>query len=173
VIELRPARWDDLCLLPTWITSPEQLRIWAGPSLPWPLTEPALRAYADQPSDVQLIWTAVTVPHAEPVGHACLLVREGGSQGRLSRVLVDPARRGEGLGRALVATAVRTAFAATGIDTLTLGVYRHNVAAVRLYESVGFTEVGRAPAAFEVDGERWTAIEMVLTRDGRNGEDPG
>ena len=173
MIELRPARWDDLCLLPTWITSPEQLRIWAGPSLPWPLTEPALRAYADQPSDVQLIWTAVTVPHAEPVGHACLLVREGGSQGRLSRVLVDPARRGEGLGRALVATAVRTAFAATGIDTLTLGVYRHNVAAVRLYESGGFTEGGRAPAAFEVDGERWTAIEMVLTRDGRNGEDPG
>ena len=176
MIELRPACWDDVRLLTTWIRSQGQLRVWAGPSLTWPLTEPALRAYADAASGVQLIWTAFTMTDGErvgqPVGHACLLVREGGCEARLSRVLVNPARRGEGLGRALVAGAVRAAFAIEGIQTLTLGVYAHNTPALRLYESLGFAEVGRAPATFDADGERWTGIEMVLRRPDRYPDDP-
>ena len=164
MIELRAAGWDDVRLLRTWIRSPEQLRVWAGPGLDWPLTDAELRAYVDEGARGRLIWTAVTVEAGAPVGHASLLIRDGGPVGRLGRILICPTRRGEGLGRALMDACAQAAFAVDGVQTLTLGVYSHNVRALRLYQSLGFSEVARAPAAFEVDGERWTGIEMELPR---------
>ena len=56
------------------------------------------------------------------------------------RVLLDPARRGEGLGRPLVAAA--TAYAsALGMSRLGLNVFADNAAAIRAYERLGFADV--------------------------------
>ena len=56
----------------------------------------------------------------------------------LAELYVVPARRGQGLGRALMEAALREA-RHRGADTMDIGVDEPDLAARRLYESLGFT----------------------------------
>jgi ribosomal protein S18 acetylase RimI-like enzyme len=56
----------------------------------------------------------------------------------LAELYVAPARRGHGLGRALMGAALREA-RQRGADTMDIGVDEPDFAARRLYESLGFT----------------------------------
>jgi ribosomal protein S18 acetylase RimI-like enzyme len=56
----------------------------------------------------------------------------------LAELYVAPARRGRGLGRALMEAALRAA-RQRGADTMDIGVDEPDFAARRLYESLGFT----------------------------------
>jgi len=56
----------------------------------------------------------------------------------LAELYVTPARRGQGLGRALMEAALREA-RKRGADTMDVGVDEPDLAARRLYESLGFT----------------------------------
>src|SRR5215471_17266750 len=56
----------------------------------------------------------------------------------LAELYVIPARRGQGLGRARMEAALREA-RARGADTMDIGVDEPDLAARRLYESLGFT----------------------------------
>lgn len=77
-----------------------------------------------------------------PDGLAVLRYREAiwssGLECYLAELYVTPARRGEGLGRALVETAMDDA-RDRGADTMDIGVDEPDAAARRLYESLGFT----------------------------------
>ena len=82
---------------------------------------------------------------------------------RIGRVLVDPRRRGEGLGRALVQGIIEDVESSLTVDVIRLGVYEHNTVARDLYESLGF-EVSSGPPRETVDrdGALWVSIEMEL-----------
>jgi RimJ/RimL family protein N-acetyltransferase len=165
VIELRPTVVEDLQLLLRWISSEEEMRLWSGPGFLWPLSTGQLHAYFEQSrSGLRLLWSAVTTQDGALVGHTSLAIQAQGATGRLGRVLVDPGRRGQGLGRALVTAAVAAGFAQTRIDTMTLGVYRHNTPAHRLYESIGFSSTQTTIAATTVADQSWDSIEMQLPR---------
>ena len=56
----------------------------------------------------------------------------------LAELYVVPARRGQGLGRALMETALREA-RSRGADTMDIGVDEPDLAARHLYEGLGFT----------------------------------
>ena len=56
----------------------------------------------------------------------------------LAELYVTPARRGHGLGRALMQAALREA-RSRGADTMDIGVDEPDIAARRLYESLGFS----------------------------------
>ena len=73
------------------------------------------------------------------------------------RLVVDPAARGQGLGRTLVAALVDDA-RERGVETLTLDVRGNNHAAMVLYESFGFQVVGRLPDFVAVGAERWDRV---------------
>jgi ribosomal protein S18 acetylase RimI-like enzyme len=62
----------------------------------------------------------------------------------LAELYVLPARRGQGLGRALVEAALREA-RDRGADTMDIGVDEPDLAARRLYESLGFTNRAGGP----------------------------
>ncbi|SCG64522.1 GNAT family N-acetyltransferase [Micromonospora halophytica] len=68
---------------------------------------------------------------------ACGADRSRGDIGFLAGLTVAPHRRGRGLGAAL--TAGMTRALAARYDRVALGVYTHNVGAVRLYRRLGFT----------------------------------
>jgi ribosomal protein S18 acetylase RimI-like enzyme len=65
------------------------------------------------------------------------LTDEGEGTGRLRWLVLDPALRGRGLGRSLVAELVDEARAA-GLHTLTLETYSDLTAAARIYRAAGF-----------------------------------
>lgn len=77
-----------------------------------------------------------------PEGLAVLRFRaaiwSAGLESYLAELYVVPARRGEGLGRELMRAALREA-RGRGADTMDIGVDEPNLAARRLYESLGFT----------------------------------
>jgi len=67
---------------------------------------------------------------------ACAADRSRGGVGFLAAVAVDPAARGHGLGTALTAALTRHLIGEHGVCAL--GVMTHNIAAARLYESLGY-----------------------------------
>jgi RimJ/RimL family protein N-acetyltransferase len=78
---------------------------------------------------------------------------------------VDAARRGQGIGSALLAECIRWA-RAEGLHKLALEVFPHNEPALALYRRFGFVEEGRLRAHYRRrNGELWDAIVMGLRLD--------
>jgi RimJ/RimL family protein N-acetyltransferase len=70
--------------------------------------------------------------------------------------------RGRGVGSALVAAAIDWG-RENGLHKLTLGVFPHNEAALKLYRRSGFVEEGRRTKHIRrANGELWDLIEMGL-----------
>jgi ribosomal protein S18 acetylase RimI-like enzyme len=86
--------------------------------------------------------TLVLLAGDGPDGLAVLRLRAAiwstGLECYLAELYVTPARRGQGLGRALMEAALREA-RDRGADTMDIGVDEPDLAARRLYESLGFT----------------------------------
>jgi GNAT superfamily N-acetyltransferase len=76
---------------------------------------------------------------------------------------VRPAARRQGHARALLRAVVEWCVEAPGVAWLDLGVFAHNPAAIALYQSEGFVELGRTPDRFRVDGVRIIDITMTLS----------
>jgi ribosomal protein S18 acetylase RimI-like enzyme len=86
--------------------------------------------------------TLVLLAGDGPDGLAVLRLRaaiwSAGLESYLAELYVTPARRGQGLGRELMEAVLREA-RSRGADTMDIGVDEPDVAARRLYESLGFT----------------------------------
>ncbi len=82
-----------------------------------------------------------------------------GHSGRLGMGIVA-SHRGRGIGRALVATALKAAVAA-GFRRVELDVFSDNPAAIALYRSVGFAVEGIKRGARDLDGVKCDVIAMV------------
>jgi GNAT superfamily N-acetyltransferase len=89
--------------------------------------------------------TLVLLAGDGPDGVAVLRLRAAiwstGLECYLAELYVTPDRRGHGLGRALMEEAIREA-RDRGADTMDIGVDEPDLAARRLYESLGFTNQG-------------------------------
>jgi ribosomal protein S18 acetylase RimI-like enzyme len=86
--------------------------------------------------------TLVLLAGDGPDGLAVLRFRasiwSAGLECYLAELYITPARRGQGLGRALMETVLRAA-RDRGADTMDIGVDEPDLAARRLYESLGFS----------------------------------
>ena len=82
-----------------------------------------------------------------PVGYAAIFYRMGTEVARLHSLAVDPAAHRAGIGRALL-SAAEAAVRRRRIPVLRLAVRRDNRAAVRLYRSFEYREIGSEPAYY-------------------------
>ncbi|HMJ37579.1 MAG TPA: GNAT family N-acetyltransferase [Baekduia sp.] len=126
---------DDAALL-SWVPDAVALERIAGRTLTWPLTAEQLQGLRDEATYTPFTAHEPATPDV-PVAHL-EIVRLGPSEGRLARVVVDPARRGEGLGKPIVGAALDWA-AAHGFTDVELRVFADNTPAIRTYAAVGFT----------------------------------
>ncbi len=92
--------------------------------------------------------------------------REGGLKSRhqafVRSVYVAPEHRRRGIALQLMKAALTRARRWDGVEWVTLSVTADQSAAVGLYRSLGFTEVGRMPDALRVDGQRIDELMMAL-----------
>jgi RimJ/RimL family protein N-acetyltransferase len=143
-IRLRLFTTEALSVLEPWFDDPETQRRLGGPD--WPARE--LRLLADPPpahrgQRVERRWAWVA-EDLVPVG---LVVAEAYCDATASVALVvDPARRGRGVGRRIL-RAVLDALRAAGIREATGGIEADNVASVRCVEAAGFTRQAEEPDA--------------------------
>lgn len=88
------------------------------------------------------------------LGYHLVLLRQGSAWARLYSIAVDPAARGQGLGRRLLADAERQAHAA-GRTGLRLEVRQDNRAAAALYEAAGYRRVAALPDYYDDGTPGW------------------
>jgi ribosomal-protein-alanine N-acetyltransferase len=89
-----------------------------------------------------------------------LVARTAGDEAEVLDVAVDPAVRGRGIGRALLADALR-GLGERGARRAYLEVRESNTVALRLYQSMGFRPVGRRRGYYRQP----TEDALVLARD--------
>jgi len=87
-------------------------------------------------------------------------------RGHVWSVYVTAAARGQGLGRQLMTGLVERAAATEGIEQVVLSVSTTQVAAVRLYRSLGFESFGIEPRAMKI-GDRYFDHEHMVLMFGR------
>ena len=122
---------------------------------------------AEPPVDVEkraaswdLDRTLVALAAGEIVG-LIFVVESGVGFGEIG-MMVARDRRGRGVGSALVAAAIEWG-RQNGLHKLTLSVFPHNEAAIRLYRKFGFAAEGRLEKQIRrANGELWDLIEMGL-----------
>jgi RimJ/RimL family protein N-acetyltransferase/N-acetylglutamate synthase-like GNAT family acetyltransferase len=165
-MKLRGLKPQDCETLLSWIPSADALFQWSGPwDFTWPLTLEQLVRDLDGASDRRLVLAAVDEPGGELVGHVMLTVWPPHGFGLIGRVLVDPGRRGAGLGTALMREVARFAFDELGLHRLQLAVYDFNAAAIACYEAVGFVIEGRLRDSARGTRGYWSAYVMGLLED--------
>jgi RimJ/RimL family protein N-acetyltransferase len=146
---------------------------WAGPQFEFPLDHAQLEAYrlsAELQPATRRILTAC-LPDGQAVGHIELNEINGHSA-RLCRVMVDPARRGQRFGRAMVSQALRYGFEQLGLHRIELLVFDFNSTAIRMYEVEGFVKEGHLREARSIGGKYWSLDLMgVLESEWRQIED--
>ena len=167
---LRPYAPGDAETIVSWIPDEKALRQWSADRYPaFPITaadvnEKYLLRNGDCPAGQFYPLTAVE--EESIAGHLILRFTDAErTAARLGFVIVDSARRGQGLGREMLRLAVRYAFDALVARRLTLGVFENNPAAYRCYRAAGFREIpDLPPTGYAVMGERWKCIEMEMLR---------
>ena len=86
---------------------------------------------------------------------------------RVGFVIVDPAKRGQGLGKKMLLLALEYAFKERNADEVSLGVFENNEPAYYCYKTAGFEEVILDETeTYTVLGEEWKCIEMRVKNEG-------
>lgn len=147
------------------------------------LSAAKLRPMLDSDVDAVMVIEKQVYPHGWNAGifHDCLRVRyscwvmelegemvgygilsAGGGEAHILNVAVDPRFQGQGLGRTLMRFLLETA-RHHGADTVFLEVRPSNRIALRLYDSLGFNQVGLRRGYYPSDKGREDAIIMALS----------
>jgi len=88
--------------------------------------------------------------------------RKSRHKGHVWGVYVKATRRGSGVGRSLMHRMIEEAKHEAGLEQIMLTVTSEQVAARRLYESLGFRIFGREPRALLIDGRYVDEEYMIL-----------
>ncbi|MEP7277886.1 MAG: GNAT family protein [Bacteroidota bacterium] len=163
MIALQPFNKTGYARLISWVTSAEMLMQFAGPDLPFPLSQEQLdRSVADTN---RIACTAWYIPDQQPIGHAEIYLPEAGTA-RLCRILIgDTAYRGQGLGLSLVLALLDLAFSRPGMEIVTLNVFDWNLPAIKCYENAGFNINKDQALTRHINGQAWTVLCMSLHQE--------
>ena len=164
-MELREYRKEDSGIICGWIRDKEALYCWSADRIgKFPLEENDLQKhYEPFLAGGRFIPLTAVDGDGRVMGHLLIRYPDEGDDTtvRFGFVILDPALRGRGLGKAMLGLAVRYARERLHASRITLGVFSRNVSARHCYEAAGFRatgEVVRCP----VPGGEWECVEMVF-----------
>lgn len=166
-ITFQPFALEDFARLILWTPSAEALVQWAGPSFTFPLDMSQAAEYlapASGPSADRRIYRAALSASGEVVGHVDLSnIDVDNRAATVCRVLVDPDRRGEGIGEQIMRQIIRVGFEELHLHRLDLRVFDFNAPAIACYKKVGFVTEGVLRDWVRVGDGYWSAIMMSLS----------
>jgi ribosomal protein S18 acetylase RimI-like enzyme len=148
--EARSSDYADICSLVN--TREEQFLVY--PKGRWPFTIRQLHKLAEERIGLTVVCVNTTI-----VGFANLYNYIHDSSAFIGNVVVDQSWRGRGIGRALVSYMMNLAASFYHLPGIRISVFQHNIAAVRLYQSMGFSEYAREQKQ-DPDGNAVTLLHM-------------
>ncbi len=171
-VTLRPFAHDDFARLIEWVTlgGPEFLVQWAGSEFDYPLDEAQLEKHLASGQGVNAkrqIYVAIDAESGEVVGHVELSrIDRRNRSASVARLLVgESASRGKGVGAQIVTALLEIAFGELELHRLDLYVLDFNLAAIRLYERLGFKTEGHFVEARRVGTKFWNVYYMAMLED--------
>ena len=171
-IILRTFTQDDFARLIDWVdaSGPEFFVQWAGTAFEYPLTEVQLETHlaeAEGPEATRCIFAAADEASGEVVGHVELgRVDRANRSATISRLLVgDPSARGKGIGAQIVSRLLDVAFVEMQLHRVDIYVLDFHVAAVRMYEGLGFRTEGHFVEARRAGGKYWNVFYMAMLEE--------
>ena len=162
-LTLRPYKASDATTIVSWIKSEYLMRQWCADRYShYPVTPEDMNSYHKRYIDGQRSRALTMTVGDEVVGYITLRTTASDTiEQRLGFVIIDDAKRGLGLGKALVSMAVKYAFETIGATKVSLGVFDKNPGAIHCYEAAGFHRVSRSDTEnYTCLGETWNCIEM-------------
>ncbi len=131
--QLTRADHDDMDALMTWFSTASDVNVWGGPKFRYPFTPETFRTDCHWPE-----MASYCLRDAD--GRMCAFGQYYDRNGymNLARLVVAPEQRGRRLGAELVTRLMQLAADELTLDAYSLFVYRDNLPALRLYQSLGF-----------------------------------
>ena len=157
----RQARAGDINRLMRWFPDAQSIRNWGGPNFRFPFTR---HSFAEDMHWGRMASYSICNAAGELAAFGQVYERYG--RINLARLVVNPERRGAGLGRRLIRHLMDEGGKDFDCDEFSLFVYRDNVTALRCYQGEGF-RIADYPDDMPLADECY-----YLTR-GRRSSDPG
>lgn len=158
MIRIRPYIDTDRDAVLSWCRDEETFHRW---------TAGTMGAYPVTPEKFQKTASAMrftALDGDEPAGFFTVRIPgEDPNELRFGNVLVDPDRRGRGIGRGMLTLGLQFAFQIYGAERITIGVLESNTPARACYRAVGFTETG-VRETYHIAGQDQPALELEFRR---------
>ena len=142
MIRLRPFKPMDSEIISTWLDDEKAFDFWSGGQYKYPLTAKQIK---DKYSEYQIDKNAWMMTALDENGDVCghfifRLANYEKNSLHMGHIVISPSKRGQGLGKSMIKTALKYAVEILGMKYITLGVYADNIPAKKCYESIGFKE---------------------------------
>jgi RimJ/RimL family protein N-acetyltransferase len=168
---IKPSRIDTSRLMPfdarcaervvSWVRDARET-YWLAPRTEPPLTTEKVRAWAGPGRDPLML---VTSEQPEPLAYGELnILNEKRREYWLGHLVVDPRRRGQGVGRRLTELLLRRAFHLREAQRVSLVVFPENAAAIACYRAAGMYEDGFETHHFAAYRRRERLLRLVAAR---------
>lgn len=155
----------DFDIIRSWISDQRTHALWCANRFEYPLSgknfDEVLRDIRIRNGDSPFVAVG---DEGAVTGFFCYSLYPETNEGLLKFVIVDPAVRGQGIGKTMLRLALDYAFGISKANAVYLRVFAENTRAVRCYESVGFTEEKTDRNAFTYQDESWGRTSMVARR---------
>ncbi|MFH1699679.1 MAG: GNAT family N-acetyltransferase [Candidatus Zixiibacteriota bacterium] len=139
-MNFRPATKNDLKTVMSWIPDAETCLIWAGPKIKFPLKLKQLH----QAIEFEKTHTYSFDDENKLLAFGQIRIFEN-NRGHLSRIIVNPASRGQGIGRLFCKKLINEA-KILKCQIISLNVVKDNSIAKSLYKKLGFIIPSKRPA---------------------------
>ena len=162
MLRLRPYKMSDARRIVTWIADHDAFSAWCADKLDWLLTEASLEKCHAEFAERDDSWLMTALDETGvPVGFLMMTKADYAANSlHLGLIIVDPARRGQGLGTAFLGLVLSYARDILGMKRVTLRVFDHNAPAKACYRKAGFREVSLDRACFSHGTECWDCWNM-------------
>ncbi|MBR4759280.1 MAG: GNAT family N-acetyltransferase [Lachnospiraceae bacterium] len=166
MLRLRPYRRSDAEAIVGWIKTERIFRFWCADRFDhYPIMPSDLNDQYDYSEGAENVYHFTAYDEDGIVGHLNIRFRDPDDLDtvRFGYVILNDARRGQGLGKEMVSLALDYAFNIMKAKKVTIGVFEQNQPAVRCYYACGFKDSGIIES-YSIAGEEWRCLELECSR---------
>jgi RimJ/RimL family protein N-acetyltransferase len=152
---------SDFAKLISWISNEEILLQFSGPAFTFPLTEEQL--YLNLEDKNRFAYKVVDLSNNSMIGYAEIYWQKNSVL--LGRIIIGEQEfRGRGIGKQIVKNLLEISFNQFKVESAELNVFDWNINAIKCYEQVGFSINPGKIYKREINGQTWTALNMVIEK---------
>lgn len=141
------------------VKNAKDLMQFGGPEFTFPLTEEQINKTLSDKN--RIAFRVANSSDGSTIGHGQIYFNNDSA--KLGRILIiDQNQRGKGIGEQMIILLVKFILENRKETHIELNVFDFNISAIKCYEKVGFKMNPDKKLLREVDGETWTAVNMVL-----------